>query len=280
MIKLLITDLDDTLYSWIGFFIPAFYAMVDELSILTKQDKQTILDEYKAIHQEKGSVEYPYATKYLPTVKKTFPNAGDDELNMLLNSAFHRFNSVRKQKLNLYPHVRDVLQELHTRGIKIVAYTESAEENGFYRLKKLGIDEYFEQVYVAQSQFSRPNHFPSSPKTTTVVGKKPNPALLTKICSDFQISESEAVYMGDSNTKDIYMAKKAGITAILCKHPSPENIAELYQKLVAISHWTKEDFARESTLKEECQVQNITPDYILSDFQELLKIIDDINANT
>lgn len=31
MIKLLITDLDDTLYSWIGFFIPAFYEMVDEL---------------------------------------------------------------------------------------------------------------------------------------------------------------------------------------------------------------------------------------------------------
>lgn len=34
MIKLVITDLDDTLYSWIGFFIPAFYDMVQELSLL------------------------------------------------------------------------------------------------------------------------------------------------------------------------------------------------------------------------------------------------------
>ncbi len=33
MIKLLITDLDDTLYSWIGFFIPAFYEIVDELAL-------------------------------------------------------------------------------------------------------------------------------------------------------------------------------------------------------------------------------------------------------
>ena len=34
MIKLVITDLDDTLYSWIGFFIPAFYDMVQELSLI------------------------------------------------------------------------------------------------------------------------------------------------------------------------------------------------------------------------------------------------------
>lgn len=34
MIKLVITDLDDTLYSWIGFFIPAFYDMVQELCLM------------------------------------------------------------------------------------------------------------------------------------------------------------------------------------------------------------------------------------------------------
>ena len=56
MIKLVITDLDDTLYSWIGFFIPAFYDMVQELSLLINVPQEKLLEEYKAIHQEVGSV--------------------------------------------------------------------------------------------------------------------------------------------------------------------------------------------------------------------------------
>ena len=58
MIKLVITDLDDTLYSWIGFFIPAFYDMVQELSILIDTPEEELLKEYKVIHQKMGSVEY------------------------------------------------------------------------------------------------------------------------------------------------------------------------------------------------------------------------------
>ena len=65
MIKLVITDLDDTLYSWIGFFIPAFYDMVQELSLLINVPQEKLLEEYKAIHQEVGSVEYPFATSHL-----------------------------------------------------------------------------------------------------------------------------------------------------------------------------------------------------------------------
>ena len=53
MIKLLITDLDDTLYSWLGFYIPAFYCMVEEVATITGTDQEQLLDEYKMIHQEK-----------------------------------------------------------------------------------------------------------------------------------------------------------------------------------------------------------------------------------
>ena len=41
--KVLITDLDDTLYDWLGFFIPSFYAMVDELVSITGIDKEILL---------------------------------------------------------------------------------------------------------------------------------------------------------------------------------------------------------------------------------------------
>lgn len=79
MIKLLVTDLDDTLYSWIGFFIPAFYGMLDELSLILSVPKSDLLDEYQHVHQEKGSVEYPFATLYLPSVKAAYPGKTKEE---------------------------------------------------------------------------------------------------------------------------------------------------------------------------------------------------------
>ena len=47
MIKVLITDLDDTLYDWISFYIPAFYGMAEKVSAITDIPFETIIKEYK-----------------------------------------------------------------------------------------------------------------------------------------------------------------------------------------------------------------------------------------
>lgn len=282
MIKLLITDLDDTLYSWIGFFIPAFYGMVEELSHILNKESTTLLKEYKQIHQQKGSVEYPYATLYLPSVVNAYPGDTPEERLQKLDTVFHRFNSIRKKHLELYPHVKATLTQISQMGIKIVGYTESAEENGFYRLQKLGIAHLFQHVYVSDSQYERPDYLPSSEKTRVVHGKKPNPELLRQICVQESVPVTETVYIGDSITKDIYMAKVAGVTSVLCKYPcDPQAANDLYQKLVTISHWTDEDFQREKEIKQICQSNDIRPDYTVDSFKQLIDIIrlfDEINS--
>ncbi len=274
MIKLLITDLDDTLYSWIGFFIPAFYGMIDELSRILKKDKEILLSEYKYVHQQKGGVEYPYATVYLPSVLNAYPDYSQEKLLQELDPVFHKFNTIRKKELQLYPHVKETLTAISEMGIKIVGYTESAEENGFYRLRKLDIDKLFHHVYVSDSQFERPNHLSPSKKTQIVQGKKPNPELIKQICERESVLTSETVYVGDSMSKDIYMAKMARVTSVLCKYPcDAQKTSELYQKLVAISHWTETDFQQEREIKQICQGNNIQPDYIIDSFEYLLEII-------
>lgn len=278
MIKVLITDLDDTLYSWIGFFIPAFYELVNELAVILNKEPSELLGEYKKVHQDKGSVEYPYATLYLPAVKKAYPNYTQKELLNILNPAFHKFNSVRKKRLQLYPKVEETLTILKQQGITIVGYTDSAEENGFYRLRKLGVDHLFHKVYVSDSQYVSSNGFPISTKTQIVHGKKPNPELLKEICNYESILPNEAIYIGDSLTKDIYMARMAGVISVLCKYPcNSSEMADWYNKLVAISHWTKEDFDRENQIKQECIVKNIQPDYVIKSFDEISSIIDSID---
>ena len=254
MIKLLVTDLDDTLYSWIGFFIPAFYGMLDELSLILSVPKSDLLDEYQHVHQEKGSVEYPFATLYLPSVKAAYPGKTKEELLNILNPVFHKFNSIRKKKLELYPGVKETLEKIAGMGIKVVGYTDSAEENGFYRLKRLGIDDYFQSVYVSDSQFELPDYLPASEKTQIVHGKKPNPAVIHKICQQESVAIGEIVYLGDSLTKDVYMARRAGALSVLCKYSyNAKGQDELYSKLVAISHWTATDFEQEKAIKEICK---------------------------
>lgn len=278
LIKLFITDLDDTLYSWIGFFIPAFYGMVEELSHILGKDKALLLDEYKHIHQEKGSLEYPYATISLPSVLNTYPNCPQEELYQKLDPAFHMFNSIRKKCLQLYPGVKETLTAISKLGIKIVGYTESAEENGFYRLRKLEIDNLFQCVYVSDSQFERPDSLPSSEKVQIVQGKKPNPELIRQICDQESISTNEAIYVGDSTTKDVYMAKMAGVTSVLCKYPcDAQTSAELYQKLVAVSHWTEADFQQEIKIKQICRDNNICADYTINSFGQLIAIIQELS---
>lgn len=176
MYKLLITDLDDTLYSWTRFYIPAFYAMAEAVSDMTGIDLKRLLDEYRSVHQEKGTVEYPFATLYLPSIRDFY--AG-----------------------------------------------------------------------------------------------KTDPELLLQILDEEDLDRSDAIYAGDSLTKDILMAYDAGVTSIQCSYPSEANMTEYEQKLIRISSWTEEIFRKEAELRMRCEREQIRPDYIITDFRDIFDII-------
>lgn len=278
MIKLLVTDLDDTLYSWLGFFVPAFYAMAEEVAAITHVDLGDILSEYKMIHQQTGSVETPFATLQLPSVKQAFPNMTEAQIKEQLDSAFHRFYSVRKHQLKLFPGVRETLEDIFNSGIRIVGYTESASENGIYRLKQLNIESFFSCIYVSNSWKSqgKKDSLLISEKAKVVTGKKPNVDVLRQIVADQNTTANSVLYIGDSLTKDIFMAKQLGVKSVLYSDPVGMN-PEFYEKLVVISSWTQADFLREAQIKEECIKKEIRPDFVITVFSELKKIIDLLN---
>lgn len=268
MKRLLITDLDDTLYDWIGFFIPSFYGMVEEMANITQINKDTLLKEFKLIHQHYRSVEYPFAALELPSILNKYNGKSKEEIKEILGEAFHKFNSIRKRNLRLYDGVEETLKQLFENGIIIIGYTESAQENGFYRLKKLGISQYFKHIYASESQYK--NDLISNDKVINVKTKKPDKDVLLGICEQEKCNIKEAVYIGDSMTKDIYMAGLAGITSVWVNYPTPKN--NYYDLLVDITSWTKEDFDREKFIKQEFEKSKMKPDYIINNFKELLEV--------
>ena len=268
MKKILITDLDDTLYSWLDFFVPAFYAMVNEIVNITAIPRSTLITEYKEKHQYYGSVEHPYVTLTLPSIIDKYKGLTEEEIKRCLDKAFHKFNSVRKERLFLYEGVKDTLEKLYNDGIVIIGYTESSQENGYFRLEKLGIAQYFKHVYASVSSYE--SKYPISEKIKLVNTKKPNKEVLLEICECENCSTEEAIYIGDSLTKDIYMANTAGITSVLLKRPKTDN--NYYQLLVDITSWTEEDFENELKLKRVCEDQGIIPNYTVSEFSKIKEL--------
>lgn len=269
MHKLLITDLDDTLYDWSGFFVPAFYAMAEEIAGITGIAMDQLLHEYREVHQSLGTVEFPYATLRLPSIRACFTGMETAQMKEALRPAFKKFNGIRDSRLRLFPGVAETLEALAARGPTIIGYTESSQENGFYRLQKLGADGFFKRVYACESQFQ--SAYGSNEKVRTVRTKKPNVDVLLDICRKEGRTPAEVAYVGDSLTKDMYMAKKAGVTALWARYPREDT--DYYEKLCAITSWTQEDFEREERLRRHMEQADLKPDHILTSFSQLPGIL-------
>ena len=73
--KLLVTDLDNTIYDWVTFYAKSFDAMVNELSLFLNLDKLLLLNEFKGIHQKYQNTEQPFAILELPSILDYFRGA-------------------------------------------------------------------------------------------------------------------------------------------------------------------------------------------------------------
>ena len=277
--KLLITDLDNTLYDWVSFYSQSFSAMAEELSKEINVPLDILLSEYKVIHQRFGNSEKPFATLELPSVISYFGTNDKILLQKKLTRVFSAFSSKRNHTLKLYPTVRDTLNILRERGVKIVGHTESLEYNSLYRLYKLDVIDFFDHLYTIEDNHNlHPN--PKNAKVISVkddfiirlssAESKPNPKLLEHICLTENVDIKDAVYVGDSITKDISMAKSIGMKAVWARY-GRQFAPELWEILVKITHWTDKDVEREEQLKES--FSRVKPDYSINRFAEILDLM-------
>ncbi len=280
--KLLICDLDNTLYDWVAYFVPSFYAMVDKVVEQIGCDRETLLDDFREVHQQYHDSEHPFALLETRTVRKHFKGLERRKIAQALDPAFHTFNSARKKNITLNPGVKKTLNYIFQRGIRLVAHTDSQLFGAVDRLTRLSLTECFLKLYCQQrpkTNHPKPevgqswlNNFPMQNVCELSMNQlKPDPAVLTEICNAEDVAPYETAYVGDSIARDILMAKSAGVYGIWAKYGAILHTNN-YEKLVRISHWTKEDVEKEKKLREKAK--NIQPDFVAENcFEEILSVI-------
>ena len=280
-VGLLVVDLDNTLWDWMGVWAKSFRAMLDQLTAETHLDVVPLKQEIRQVHQKRGTAEYSFLLDELPplqpflkgtTARKRFPEV------------LHAQDSTRIHNLQLYPKVLSTLMQIKQSGVTIVAYTESVAYWAEWRIRQTGLDGVIDYLY------SAPDHdFPHGitpkkvrTKPTDEYGlketihlhvpkgsTKPNPLILSQIVRNHGVEGLSTVYVGDSLTKDVAMAQDAGVLDVHAYYGISCNKND-YALLNDVTSWSDAQVAEEAQRISETVLK---PSYILHDsFAELLDL--------
>jgi phosphoglycolate phosphatase len=276
----LVTDMDNTLFDWLGMWQAAFGAMLEHLMADSGVPRATLEADFFAIHQRHGTTEYAFAIQELPSLRaRHAPDAED--LPGRYAAAIDAYRVMRRRTLALYPGVRETLRAVRAAGALVIAYTESRAYYADYRVRTLELDGALDYLYslpdhalpegVTASQIRRypPEHYRlrSTVARHTREGTwKPDASVLRDILSDVGAEPAAAVYVGDSLIKDVTMAQAAGVLDVFARYGDVRSRPG-YDLLRRVTHWSPAMLARSEGIREA----DVRPTHVLGDgFAELL----------
>jgi phosphoglycolate phosphatase len=281
-ISAVIFDVDNTLYDFTDFYAPAMTAMIDKIVEISGVDKETIISDFRSVHQKAGTSEYVFAIQELPSLVKKHPNGNIAEI---YSDAIRAFRSERKKHLKLYDGVLETLKQIKGSGTRIIAYTESPGFHAMTRLKQLSLDGVIDVVY------SMPDHEMPNDTDINVVRMypenkykfehtemrftprgvlKPNPASINAIIDDLNTDKDEILYVGDHLMKDVGMAKDVGINAAHAEYGS-YMVNDNYNLLLKVTFWTDAMIEKEKKFYID---KPTAPDISLKQISELFTAYD------
>lgn len=282
-VRLLITDLDDTLYDWLGFYVPSFLAMIQEISRITGVDADRLKASFQKVHRRHGTTEYAFAIQELDVLENQDGGLSPTERFGKYESAIHAFRSARRRTLRLFPGVRETLHTLKKRGTVLVAISDSMMSYVSRRMRQLEIDTLFDAI-CAPKDHGVPAHIPAdlvrrAPLEDVVARtvhvetpaelRKPDPRLIRPALSMFGIEAEEVVLVGDSLSRDVLLARRAGVRDVWARYGQNHD-PDQYEELLKITYWSQSEIDEEARLRRE--VEGSPPTDVIDRFPDLLAV--------
>lgn len=280
--RVLLSDVDNTLFSWIDYFAPSFRAMVHAISRETSFDEDDLYDAFQLTFQREGSVEFREAIQGNGLIQQLDPIDQDRmvELGQLV------FSKVMRSHLKPYPDVVDTLKQLRHDGVSVVAVTNSDALQAMSRLKRMGLAKLIDGLVAWRSgdprrddasigyedrlaQQSRRDGFGwvhALPHGLVKPHIRPYQVALTSLGLDSAGGNADVWVIGDSLTKDLLPAQQMGLRTVWASY-GHQFQKKNFDTLRRITHWSAE------RVSATYETGSLVPDLKVGSFSELLDTI-------
>lgn len=276
--RLLVCDLDNTLYDWVTYYARSFRAMLSVIEQESGISQEVLIREFRDIHHRYHTSEYAFSIQKLPSILAQHPGCCEQDIVIRYGKAIEAFRGTRREVLQLYPSVMETLRKLQSTDVRIVGLSDAVVYYAVGRLRMLGILDFFDAIYVVRDH-DLPTYidenrdltlFDTGSHTRIVEFPprhvKPNPKLLSAILHSYGVGPEEAVMVGDSLGRDISMAETLGICSAWARYGHSFRHDD-FELLVSITHWSPADVERERSAP-----RSITPTFTLQKFSDLLPL--------
>src|SRR3989338_1671559 len=194
MIKAIIFDFDNTLLDFMRMkriaTENAVRAMIKAgLNVPLNQAKKELFMEY--LKDIEGNTAFE---KFLRK-KKQFSEK-------ILAAGIDAYIKSKERNLKPYPGVKETLQRLRKKGLKLAIVSDAPKLKLHQRLQKARLDSFFD-VVIGLEDTQR---------------KKPSVLPFKKALKSLKVKPSEALHVGDWPEKDILGAKKAGMKTVFARY--------------------------------------------------------------
>jgi phosphoglycolate phosphatase len=191
----------------------------------------------------------------------------------VLRPAREAFRAARDRYLRPYPGVRETLDRLRARGLKVVGLTDAPRNAAELRLKHLKLDGHFDALYTlpgyplpenVDPEIRRKEEAGHYRSRTPVIelphaAEKPSPDGLARVLSDFGLAGGEVLYVGDNVKKDMPVADACGAVGVWAEYGT--YVSEEYRERLAIisaSSVTRRHVAEETALRWPLAISSFT----------------------
>jgi phosphoglycolate phosphatase len=246
-LRAVVTDLDNTLYPWVDYIVPSLEAMVGSLTATTGLPRVRIVQSLKAVYAKYQSNEYPFAIQE-SEIFAPYEADFDSFSALVLEPARQAFKAARERFLRPYPGVRETLEAIRGRGLKLVALTDAPRNAAELRLKWLRLDGHFDAIYTLPG-YALPDHVDPEIRRRQAAGhytarapvvelplewEKPDRRGLSRILDDLRLDGDQVLYVGDNVKKDMPVAQACGALGVWAEYGTYVS-AEYRERLAVIS---------------------------------------------
>ena len=274
--RVVLIDLDNTVYDWVAFFVPSMVAMIDELCAELDADHDRLLGELRSVFRKHRSVEYPFCLQALPSVAGLPLGHRND----VVERGHRAFSAARDKHLVSYPGVHEALQELSAAGMCLIATTNAPMYQATRRIQRLGIARWFNAV-AARRSFAVPAEAYAPPlvplrrsAAATPLGQswefevrdlKPSDRMYRIALEETNTAPAQALAVGDHLVNDVAPALRIGARGAWARYGQTVDHG-LWQTLLTVTPWGSAKVAA-----QRAQPTSNVP--VLDGFSELLNLV-------